>query len=274
MLLRIPRGLTAPSDGEELPSIKLSILLLLFWAFTYGTFSIRAELMLGHDIDLLDLRRLVATGAGAWMYWISLRIFERRKAIGRQLLLRITGWAAIAAAGMLSVCVAFDYLTGAAYSQTLSKSTLWVLVWFGYFAAWWLAYVTFELLSRQRAPTEPATEADSSVTEEPLKFLWVQQSSGSIQVLVEEIEWIQAEGNYARVHHSSGSGLLRIPLHVLETNLSNHGFIRVHRSAVCRKDRITAYTSSGGSHFFVLASGAKVRISRRHARELKRSIVG
>ena len=46
----------------------------------------------------------------------------------------------------------------------------------------------------------------------------------------DSIGWVEAEGDYARLHAASGSHLVRIPLSTFEIRWRDRGFQRVHRS--------------------------------------------
>ncbi|MBA3510506.1 LytTR family DNA-binding domain-containing protein [Sphingomonas sp.] len=257
-------------DSEQAGHGSFAIPVLLFWLFTYLTFSFRAELISADQMDVLSIRRLIATGAGACVYWASLSILAHSSGSGGRLIFRVTSWVLLAAALMLPVRLAVEYLDGVAGDvAAISESTRWVLVWAGYFGAWLLAYL---LWKSGRLPSAASSNADQNgeTAEDPLELLWVQQGTRWLQLPVSDIEWIEADGNYAKVHHLHGSGMLRRPLRALEERLPAQEFVRVHRSALCRRDRISAYVSSGDSQHLVMASGAHVPVSRRHARTVRR----
>jgi two-component system LytT family response regulator len=87
---------------------------------------------------------------------------------------------------------------------------------------------------------------------------------GAAVLRLHEIDWIEAAGNYARVWAGSQSYLLREPLTVLEQRVRGHGFIRAHRRALVRLGGLRELKwSREGALVAVLASGAKIPISRR-----------
>jgi two-component system LytT family response regulator len=51
-------------------------------------------------------------------------------------------------------------------------------------------------------------------------------------IKAEEIDWLEAEGNYVRLHAGKESYLLRDTISALESQLDPKKFIRVHRSAI------------------------------------------
>ena len=76
-----------------------------------------------------------------------------------------------------------------------------------------------------------------------------------------EIDWIQAEGNYARLHTSRGNHLIREPLQHVAASLDPLTFIRVHRSAIVNVDRVVKLISGNDEgSFLVLSSGDKAPV--------------
>ncbi len=94
----------------------------------------------------------------------------------------------------------------------------------------------------------------------------------------DSIGWVEAEGDYARLHSASGSHLVRIPLSTLETRWRDRGFQRVHRSYLVALRLVTGLRISDGAVLVRLrANGAspavELPVSRRQARELRDRVV-
>jgi len=92
------------------------------------------------------------------------------------------------------------------------------------------------------------------------------------------IGWVEAEGDYARLHSASGSHLVRIPLSTLESRWRERGFQRVHRSYLVALRLVTGLRNSDGGMLVRLrANGAspavELPVSRRQARELRDRVV-
>jgi two-component system LytT family response regulator len=86
----------------------------------------------------------------------------------------------------------------------------------------------------------------------------------------DEIDWIDASGNYARLHVNGVVRLLREPLKSLETRLDPERFVRVHRSAIVNLERITAVEPYfHGEYVLTLADGSKLTSSRTHSARLR-----
>lgn len=82
-------------------------------------------------------------------------------------------------------------------------------------------------------------------------------------VAVEQIRWIEAEGNYARIHSQNGTHLIRSTLTDLAASLDPRQFMRVHRGSVVNLDRIESITPSGTSDYrIILEGGAKLNVGR------------
>ena len=94
----------------------------------------------------------------------------------------------------------------------------------------------------------------------------------------DSIGWVEAEGDYARLHSASGSHLVRIPLSTLETRWRDHGFQRVHRSYLVSLRLVIGLRTTDGAVLVRLrANGAspavELPVSRRQARELRDRVV-
>jgi DNA-binding LytR/AlgR family response regulator len=87
-----------------------------------------------------------------------------------------------------------------------------------------------------------------------------------------EIRYVEAQGDYARLHTFDGSHLLRIPLTVLEANWAEAGFLRIHRSLLVCTHHIDEVRMDGG-RCTVLVGAAELQVARRHTRALRDVLV-
>lgn len=97
-------------------------------------------------------------------------------------------------------------------------------------------------------------------------------------VRCDSVGWVEAEGDYARLHTSTGSHLVRIPLSVLEERWRSRGFQRVHRSYLVALSMVTGLrTSSAATMVRLRANGSsppvELPVSRRQARELRDRLI-
>ena len=90
------------------------------------------------------------------------------------------------------------------------------------------------------------------------------KSSGEIFFLkAEEIDWIEAEGDYMKFHVAGRAHLMRETMARLEVRLDDRRFIRIHRSTIVNIDRVRKLSPSfAGEYAVVLADGTKLRLSR------------
>jgi two-component system, LytTR family, response regulator len=104
------------------------------------------------------------------------------------------------------------------------------------------------------------------------------KSSGEIFFLkAEEIDWIEAEGDYMKFHVGGRTHLMRETMARLESRLDPKHFIRIHRSTIVNIDRLRKLSPSfAGEYAVILHDGTKLKLSRgyheRIAALLKQSL--
>lgn len=87
---------------------------------------------------------------------------------------------------------------------------------------------------------------------------------------VAEIDWIQAEGDYVRLHVGSKSYLVRETMAAMEARLGGSRFVRIHRSAIVRVDRVRELRPQPNKDcVVVLRDGVQVRSSRSYGDRLR-----
>jgi two-component system LytT family response regulator len=100
---------------------------------------------------------------------------------------------------------------------------------------------------------------------------WVRTGRRSVVVAVEEIDWVEAAGDYVTLHVRDKSHLLRQTMNRIELQLDPDRFIRVHRSAIVQASRICELESLPNREYFLrLNSGIKIRTSRRFSDRIER----
>lgn len=87
-------------------------------------------------------------------------------------------------------------------------------------------------------------------------------------VPIDDITYVEAQGDYARLHTDEGSHLVRIPLSTLEERWASRGFVRIHRSHLVALARIDELRLDAGATT-VRVGAAELAVSRRHARQLR-----
>lgn len=96
----------------------------------------------------------------------------------------------------------------------------------------------------------------------PLRFL-VKGDGQMYFVAVNDIDWIEAYGNYVRLHVGKGVHLIRETLGNIERKLDPSRFARVHRSSIVNLDRVARMDLWGaGDYVVLLKDGTKLKLSR------------
>ena len=100
--------------------------------------------------------------------------------------------------------------------------------------------------------------------EEPASDRILIKSSGEIFFLkAEEIDWIEAEGDYMKFHVAGRAHLMRETMARLEARLDPKRFIRIHRSTIVNFDRLRKLSPSfAGEYAVILHDGTKLKLSR------------
>ena len=83
-----------------------------------------------------------------------------------------------------------------------------------------------------------------------------------------DIRYVEAQGDYARLHTADGSHLLRRPLTQLEEEWGPAGFVRIHRSLLVALAHVDEVRMEGG-RCTVVVGDADLVVSRRHTPELR-----
>ena len=105
---------------------------------------------------------------------------------------------------------------------------------------------------------------------EPPTFL-VRTSRADLLIPANDIDWVEAQGNYVALHVGDQVRLLRHTMSEMERRLEAHGFIRTHRRAIVRRERMEAIVSPQiGESGVRLRSGGIAPLSEaRRAQVLK-----
>lgn len=237
-----------------------------FWAATYLLFLLWNQLQDEFPSAIWQTRRALATGAGAVLFygftWLADRVSER-PAADRLRILIAAGLGCLVV--MVLVREVIDQLILPIVGEPLStvqRHMRFTLIWAGYFVGSAMAFLGFA----PRPGLEPSS-IQPVVEEEPSfpDALWVSRGRETARVPVDTIEWIEAEGDYVRLHAPNGGGLLRATLSGLEDTLDPAVFLRVHRSAICRRSSIAAMLRKPSGALAVrLANGSEVPVGRRY----------
>jgi DNA-binding LytR/AlgR family response regulator len=95
--------------------------------------------------------------------------------------------------------------------------------------------------------------------------LWVQIGSEKRRLALADIRWLEAERDYVRVHMDGHAHLVNAMLGDMEKALDEQAFLRVHRSAIVRKDKVHAIVRGRFSTpVLELDDGQRVPVGRKY----------
>ncbi len=100
------------------------------------------------------------------------------------------------------------------------------------------------------------------------------KTTGKVVFLrAEEIDWVEAAGNYVKLHVGSEAFLFRESMKNMEARLDTHLFVRIHRSAIVNVDRIRELQPwFHGEYVVILQDGTRLMASRVFSDRIHRLI--
>lgn len=106
------------------------------------------------------------------------------------------------------------------------------------------------------------------------RHLWVQRRGEMVRVLIEQIDWIAAEGEYVRLHLKDQSYLYRELLSAMMTQLEPERFVRIHRSYAVNRERVTAIRRSvHGALKLLLSNGVELPVGRTYRSAARSALI-
>lgn len=107
--------------------------------------------------------------------------------------------------------------------------------------------------------------------DQPRSDRLVVKSGGRLFFLrVDEIDWVEAAGNYVRLHVGTTSHLLRETMNAIEGRLDPEKFFRIHRSRIVNIERIQELQPwLNGEYAVLLRTGTRLTLSRGYREKLQ-----
>ena len=103
-----------------------------------------------------------------------------------------------------------------------------------------------------------------------LTRLMIKDAGRMTLLKVDEIDFIEADGNYAKLHAGRKAHLLREKMNDLEGRLDPAKFVRIHRSIIVNLERIKEmHPHFNGDYIVVLDNGRQLRMSRTRREHLE-----
>jgi two-component system response regulator AlgR len=116
----------------------------------------------------------------------------------------------------------------------------------------------------------PGARPDSAHVEE----FWVPDHNGLVRISASDIHRVTAERDYMRLHVGRRSWLIHHSMAALEEGLDPELFVRLHRSAIVRRDFIAGFTRNPSGRWIArLADGTEQPVGRLYSDQV-RSIAG
>jgi two-component system, LytTR family, response regulator len=102
----------------------------------------------------------------------------------------------------------------------------------------------------------------------------VVRSTKSVTVVeLTSVDWVEADGDYLKLHTGSKVHLLRGTMSALEPQLDPREFVRIHRSTIVRINRVKELVPQlHGDYDVTLTSGARLRLSRSYRARLESAL--
>jgi len=89
-------------------------------------------------------------------------------------------------------------------------------------------------------------------------------------VRADEIDWIEAAGNYVKLHVGTETHLLRETMNAVETQLPRETFYRIHRCHIVNIERVKELQPwFNGEYVVFLRTGARLTLSRGYREKLQ-----
>lgn len=128
-------------------------------------------------------------------------------------------------------------------------------------------FIAMRLQGEASILAKSETPAAQSTAQE---FLLVRKFGKEFLVRIDEIEWVEASGNYANLHVGQRIYPMRTTMAELEKQLPSDRFARVHRSSIVNiefVDNLTAQDS--GDYSIQLKNAKELSLSRRYRESFK-----
>lgn len=232
------------------------------------------DLLAGRDRAFLDLVARQGLAALAWLIagtgvvQLARRVPVRREAAIRTLALH--GAAIVIVAATVNVLIPAFWLAAGLWPDGGERFVEQALG--GFFGLFHVNALIYTLVSGtvQLLDGGPGSTESSDHRSAPLRRLPVPDKGGTTTMIdAESIRWVEAAGDYVRLHLAGRSRLLSERMWALERKLDPDRFVRVHRSAIVRLGAVKEVRPlASGDAIAVLEDGEEVRVSRRRRRAL------
>jgi two-component system LytT family response regulator len=124
-------------------------------------------------------------------------------------------------------------------------------------------------IRRDQGETPAPIPSELGGNRKPVERLTIKTSGRVYFLKPKDIDWVEAAGNYLRLHAGSATHLLRETMNNLEARLDSECFWRIHRSTLVNVDRIRELQPLfHGDYVVILRDGTELTLSRTYRRNL------
>jgi two-component system LytT family response regulator len=121
------------------------------------------------------------------------------------------------------------------------------------------------LLADLRGSSEIESANPAAAAPQTPAWLPIRNGRETVRVPVEQIEWVDAAGDYLCIHADGHTHILRATMREMETLLDPRLFQRVHRSTIVNLTRVKSLRAHmNGEYFLRLEGGQELKLSRTY----------
>ena len=241
---------------------------LVYWVLTYVLLTVRSFLIpYDHLLTQAGLRALMMLVGLAICAFLFAALQRIGPAPPRQRIVLLAILALLATLLYVTVNYHLFYIAPGIPGlwqpdqRPLSLIGFYMVQFLWIFPGWMLIYYHV----RHRLVREQSGESGCYRTE-----LWARQLGLQVRIPVGEIEWIESEGDYVRVHRADRSYLLRSTMVGMEASLDPHEFVRIHRRMIVSRRAIASVARQpDGRMTLRLAGGAELPVGRSYVSRLR-----
>lgn len=107
------------------------------------------------------------------------------------------------------------------------------------------------------------------------RCLFVKRDDRVLVLQPNEIDWVESDGDYLRIHTANATHFTRMKLAEIERRLTPEGFVRIHRSRLVNLSHVVEFRPlSRGASVVVMKSGARLDASYACLKEMQESASG
>lgn len=120
------------------------------------------------------------------------------------------------------------------------------------------------------APELPFDRLREALEHGPMNRLFVRSGAGITPILVRDVSWFEARGDYVAAHAGLARHLLHLSLNRLEERLDPARFVRIHRTHIVNLDHVAAFRRLGKGRLQAeLRDGTELPVSRTRSHDLR-----